>query len=106
MVKIWFVREGPEPTRGGPAYQLPIDICIDKLELTAHQFMSGPDKSPRFGDQSVRLTAFSAFRLVICEIEDVEAEASGWKAGFYRIDFSPGQVAEKLGPPADPLKAP
>ncbi len=106
MVKVWFVREGPEPTRGGPAYQLPLDICIDKLELTAHQYLCDPETTPRFGDQNARVTAVSAFRHVVCEIDQVEAKPGGWKAGFYRIDFSPDQVAEKLGPPTDSWKEP
>ena len=102
MVKVWFVREGPEPTRGDPAYQLPLKSCVATLGLAQHHWLSGPDRTPRFGDQTARLTGISDYRHVVCEIEEAQAKAGGWKAGFYRIDLSPAEVVEKLGPPADP----
>jgi len=32
LVKIWFVREGPEPTRGGPPCELPLQTWIETRE--------------------------------------------------------------------------
>ena len=54
MVEVWFVGEGPEPTRGGPAYELPLATCIKTLGLRADDFPSGPEHTPRFGDWSAR----------------------------------------------------
>ena len=35
MVKVWFVREGPEPTRGGLSCELPLETGIKTLGLSA-----------------------------------------------------------------------
>ena len=101
-VKIWFVREGPEPTRGGPAYELPLKSCIETFGLSQHQWISGPDQTPRFGDQTSRLSGISEYRHVVCEIDEAEATASGWKAGFYRADLTPAEAVKRLGPPRNP----
>lgn len=102
MVKVWFVREGPEPTRGGAVYELPLETCIETLGLTADDFLSGPDCTPRFGDESSRLGGIADYRHVVCEIDDTEAAVSGWNPGYYRAELSPAQVIERLGPPRKP----
>ena len=48
MVKIWFVREGSNPTRGEPQYDLPLEQCIEQLGLAKNQPRSGLDGPPRF----------------------------------------------------------
>lgn len=102
MVKVWYVCEGPEPTRGGPAYESPLATCIKTLGLRADEFLSGPERTPRFGDQSARLDGIADYRHVICEIEDAEAAASGWKPDHYRADVSPTKAIKPLGPPRKP----
>jgi len=79
MIKVWFVREGPEPTRGGLAYELLLETCNKTLGLTEGDFLSGLERTPRFGDQTSRLGGIADYRHVVCEIEDAEAAASGWK---------------------------
>jgi hypothetical protein len=37
--------------------------------------------------------------LVVVELEVREAEATKWRAGFYKVAFSPVEVLEKLGQP-------
>jgi hypothetical protein len=39
------------------------------------------------------------YRLVVIELDDMEAEAANWRAGFYKIAFSPVEVVGKLGEP-------
>ena len=46
--------------------------------------------------------AIADYRHVVCELEDADAAASGWKAGYYRIELSPAQTIERLGPPRKP----
>ena len=102
MVKVWFAREGPEPTRGGPAYELPVESCIETLGLIERQWLSGLDQTPRFGNQTPRLGGIADYRHVVCEIEQTGSGASGWKAGYYRVDLSPAEAVERLGPPRKP----
>jgi hypothetical protein len=98
-VKVWFVRDGPEPTRGGPAYELPLESCIEKIGLEEPHWFSGLDQTPRFGDQTSQLGETAGYRHVVCEIDEAQTGASGWKAGFYRADMSPTEAVERLGPP-------
>ncbi len=102
MVNIWFVREGPEPTRAVPAYELPLDTCVKTLGLEERHWISALTSTPRFGDQTSRLSGIAGYRHVVCEIDDGESGVSGWKAGFYRVDVSPAEAVERLGPPAKP----
>jgi hypothetical protein len=37
--------------------------------------------------------------LVVVELEVREAEVAKWRAGFYKVAFSPVEVLEKLGQP-------
>ena len=100
MTKVWFVREGPDPTKGGRAYNLPLDSCVENLGLEKGQWLTGLDKTPRFGDQSPKLLDVSDYRHVVCELDESEARERGWKAGFYRLEMSPQVVADRLGPPS------
>ena len=98
MAKVWFVKEGPDPTRGGPAYKLALDSCVGQLDLVKSQWLSGPDKRPRFGDQTSRVAGVADYRHVICEVGESEAAEHGWKAGFYRLEIGPQEVRKWLGP--------
>jgi len=102
MVKVRFVREGPKPTRGGPAYELPLATCVEVLGLTVDPFLSGRERTPRFGDQTARLAGIADYRHVVCKMEDADVAGSGWKTGYYRIELSPAQAIERLGPPRKP----
>ena len=50
MTKVWFLRDGPEPTRGEPKYTLPLDRCTDQLGLTKKDWLHTLDQTPHFGD--------------------------------------------------------
>jgi hypothetical protein len=104
-VKVWFVYESAEPARRGAKYAvptqrdikytLPLETCMRKMGLSEHQWIA----EMRTGDESRRPGGLAAPRHVLCEIDNTEAQASGWKSGYYRVDLSPGEVAKRLGPP-------
>ncbi len=96
MAKVWFVREGPDPTRGEPKYVLPLGQCIDQLGLTKEHWLHGLDLKLRFG----RPANFpQELRHVVCQVDDPEASEHGWRTGYYLREISPKEVAERLGPP-------
>jgi hypothetical protein len=108
-VKIWFVYESAEPSRRGAKYALPtqrdikytlpLEICMRKMGLSEDQWISAMEHAPRPRDQSHQAGGLAPPRHVLCEIDESEAQASGWKTGYYRVDLSPGEVAKRLGPP-------
>ncbi len=99
MTKVWFVRDGPEPTRGEPKYTLPLDRCTDQLGLTKKDWLHALDQTPRFGDQAPRPLGMAEYRHVVCQIDAPEASEYGWRPGYYVLEISPKEVAERLGPP-------
>ncbi len=97
MTKVWFVRDGPEPTRGEPDYTLPLKQCIDQLGLTTNDWLHGLDQKTHF--HARRIVAAPEHRHVVCEIDEQEASEEVWRAGFYLLEISPRQVTKRLGPP-------
>ncbi len=97
MAKVWFVREGADPTTGTPAYDISLQQCIDKLGLTKNDWLHGLDRTPRF--QAPRSVAVPEYRHVVCQGDDQEASEWGWRAGYYLLEISPKEVAKRLGPP-------
>jgi hypothetical protein len=102
-VTVWFVRDGPQMQRGRSAYQLPLATCVARLGLKKGQRVSGLDKTPRFGDQSKRHFELEPYRHVVYAIDEAEAKATGWEAGYYRIELAPKEVIARLGPPRPPV---
>jgi len=101
-IKVWFVREGPDPTSGSTAYELPLKSCVEVLGLERRHWIFGADDTPRFGDQSTHLAGIADYRHIVCEINEEEAKAAGWEAGFYRADLSPAEAVDRLGPTREP----
>ena len=101
-VDIYFVREGSQEQRGAAAYTKPLAACVEEIGLQRGNWISPLDKSPRFGDQNVRASPLDEYKHVICKIDAEEAKASGWKAGYYRVDLTPEEVIGRLGAPKDP----
>ena len=96
MAKVWFVREGPDPTTGAPAYDISLQQCIDQLGLAKNDWLHGLDQKTHF--HARRIVAAPEHRHVVCEIDEQEASDEVWRAGFYLLEISPRQVAERLGP--------
>ena len=101
MAQLWRVYEGREPTRETSRWHvLSLADCIVNLSLTkAHFLKAYPPEGvtpigPTFGDVD-HLTGYKDPTILIVEIEDTEAHANGWRAGFYRAPM-PLAEAEQL----------
>jgi hypothetical protein len=98
MAILWFAREGIDSTSGFAAYELPIENISAKLGKGRNfQFLSPlhipPINSLGRSEQAVD------YRLVVIELDEMEAETANWRAGFYKVAFSPIEVVTKLGKP-------
>jgi hypothetical protein len=49
MAKVWFCRDGDNPTDGGPRAVLPLDDCAKTLGLTGADYIGGLTETPKFG---------------------------------------------------------
>ena len=99
MAKVWFVRDGYDPTTDAPAYEdLPLEQCIDRLGVEKKHWLHGLDLTLRFGSRNRRPTTVPGPRHAVCEIGEQEASEEVWRAGFYLLDISPKEVAKRLGP--------
>ena len=102
MGVLWFARQGLDSTSGFPAYELPIHTLAARLGANCNfQFLSPLYRPP--------ITALGRseravdYRLVVIELDEAEAKAVDWRAGFYKIAFSPVEVVGKLGEPSNSL---
>jgi hypothetical protein len=104
MAVLWFVREAIESTAGVAAYELPIEtIAASFGGKRSLRFLAPLNRPPiTCLGRSERAVDY---RLVIIELDVTEAEAANWRAGFYKIAFSPVEVLNKLGQPNISLEA-
>jgi hypothetical protein len=104
MAVLWFARKGIESTSGFAAYELPIQNIAGKLGRERNfQFLS-PLHIPPINSLGRSEQAID-YRLVVIELDEAEAEAANWRAGFYKVAFSPTEVVRKLGKPTSPLNS-
>lgn len=97
MADIWFARDGKNPTRGEPFAARSLAECIEQLQLAPEQFVSPLSKTPRFGGPEDRPTdAFADFRHTVVELPEDEAEANGWRSGFYNVHMTPSEARRLL----------
>ena len=73
MVKFWFVRDGYDPTTCAPVYDIPLEQCTDKLDLTKKHWLHGLNLALRLGSRNPRLATAPEPRHVVCEVNDQEA---------------------------------
>ena len=100
MGVLWFAREGIDSTIGFAAYDLPLKTIVTNLGgERAFQFYSRLDRPPL--TSLARSGHVVDHRLVLLELDVTEAEIANWKAGFYKVAFSPVEVWEKLGQPLE-----
>lgn len=95
MAKIWPVYEGKEPTRGGPWADMPLREAVALLELGQHDFVSGSERTPRFGDVN-RDLSFMGFKHIVVEVGPDEARREGWRPGFYVSPLKPDEAFRRL----------
>ena len=101
-VEVFFAREGSQRRRGAAAYTMPLAACVEKVGLTKQHWISPIDDTSRFGAQSARGSHLDPYKHVVVKLGKEEAKASGWRAGYYRINLDPKQAMERLGEPKKP----
>ena len=96
MAHVWFAKDGPDGPSGSAFAELSIGDCCEKLGLTKAARMQLPEGStPRFGDQTRKLSKFADPTNVVVEIRPFEAEQEGWEPGFYHLrDLTPAAARE------------
>ena len=90
MAKIWFVKEGEEPTFAWLETEKTVRWCADNLHLGPQDWEAPLTRPPHFGE-STPLDDCNRPRYVIVEVGDqdrAEAVDEGWKAGFYLSQLS------------------
>ena len=103
MAELWFCFDGPTPTRGGPAYELPLEVMIESLGVAQSNFLSDLWRAPRFNDAD-NLKQSDGHRHVVLRLSPDEAESMGWKPGYYYLPLAPSAVIDILGTPRDPFE--
>ena len=101
-VEVFFAREGSQRQRGAAGYTMPLAACVEKIGLKKRHWISPLHDTPRFGDQSAQGSHLDPYKHVVVKLGKEEAKASGWRAGYYRIDLNPKQAMERLGEPRKP----
>ena len=95
MAKIWFMRDGRDPSDGQPIAERSIVTCKEQLGIRRGDFLCGRSQPLRFGDAPTSTT--SDYRHVVVEIDQSEGVAAGWKAGYYLAHCAPKQAYKILG---------
>ncbi len=85
MAKIWFVKDGEEPTLGGFETEKTLRWCADNLELVPQDWEAPLNRPPHFGE-STPLDDCNPLMYVIVEVgnqDRADATDKDWKAGYY-----------------------
>jgi hypothetical protein len=95
MAKIWFVRDGSDPTTGDHWAEMPIDEAARLFALKPSHFLSPLSSTPRFGN-ATRDFWLAGYRHLVVEIDDSEPARGKWKSGFYRSPVAPAEAFARL----------
>lgn len=94
MAKIWFVREGRQPTLGDPI-EKSLKWCIEKLGLQKSDWKSS--KPPENESTKPHLDSYRPFTAVDVEVSDDDVVSMlGWKTGFYRLSLPLQEVRRRI----------
>ena len=94
MAKVWFCRDGDDPTDGGPRAVLPLDDCAKTLGLTGADYICDLAEIPNFGKPGDPLATMRGYQRVVVEVSDAEAAPPTWRAGYYRARITPAEANE------------
>lgn len=100
MAKVWFVKDGPEPTRGTARAVVSVEFARTRLRLA--EFLKEPpaegdsQAGPRFGSAFGPVPPYGAPRHVVVELDPAEATAAGLRPGFYRADIAISEANQIL----------
>lgn len=96
MAKIWFVKEGDQPTLGGPVAEKSLQWCIENLGLQRSHWKRPPDHGIKIKSDRPDLDAFREPSIVVVEAQDNDVlNSPGWKAGYYVVISLSVQEAKK-----------
>jgi len=96
MANVWFCFDGPEPAYGGAHYQVSVIQCIEELDLSESQLLSGLLPPRQNSSDAWRTGAIAGYKHVVVELRPDEAAAVGWMPGYYLLPLSPRQVMKRL----------
>ena len=100
MAKIWFAKDGAEPTHGGLAAELPLAAALEKFDINSSELsvcrIEEGRYGPRFGDLHNPISAFSAYTHLILEISSDEGAALGLRDRFFEMPISPEAAAKQF----------
>jgi hypothetical protein len=97
MAQLWVCSKGDHPTAGTPAAERPFAECKQLLQLGGHLYLGADAKNVRFGMPGDRLASIRGRDHVVVALDAEEAQAAGWKPGFYYSPLSPEEAFELLG---------
>jgi len=96
MAKIWFCREGGNPTDRVPRAVLPLEDCAKTLGLTGADFIGDLAETPKFGRSCDPLAMMRGYQHVVVEVSEAEAARPTWRSGYYRERLTPAEADERL----------
>ena len=96
MAKVWFCRDGDNPTDGGPRAVLPFDHCANTLGLTGADYIGDLAEVPKFGKRGDPLAMIRGYQHVVIEVSEAEAAPPRWRSGYYRARLTPAEADERL----------
>ena len=95
MAKIWPVYEGRRVSAFDPWAEIPLRDAISLFELRQADFVSGLDKTPRFGDTEQDL-AYRGYKHIVVEVDVSEGRREKWRPGFYKSRVRPQEAFTRL----------
>lgn len=99
MAKIWFVKDGEEPTLGTFETEKTLRWYTDNLGLGAQDWEAPLSRPPHFGE-STPLDDCNLSMYVIVEVgnqDRADATDRDWQAGYYLSSVSVEAAREALG---------
>jgi hypothetical protein len=95
MANVWLAKDGAQPTRGEDPYRkIALADCIAQLDLHEGDYLCGLNSTSKFGEN--RPMIVKGPEHVVVEIDETEARAQGWKAGFYVSGVSVDEARTRL----------
>lgn len=95
MANVWMVKEGSDPARGAPWRVMTVAECRAMLGLQPSNFLCDLATVPKFGDTTAPPVMFRDPRFVVVQLDQVEADQSQWRPGFYVADLTPKEAERR-----------
>ena len=97
MAKIWFVKEGKQPTIGDAMAQKPLKWCIEKLGLQKSHWKEPLSGTIEIPSNRPDLDAIRPPVAVVIEVNDSDTRRSPeWGTGYYLIHGMRPDGAKKI----------